>query len=479
MPIIQELVNLEDIFRGLQEPPVFINDLASYTEEDRERVKSLVMTQYSSDMVSMLPRCRCGELKGEFSVAVVCNICGEVVKSNIESDIEPIVWFRQPHDVEKLISPIIWIMLKNRFKRSGFNVIQWLVDTDYRAKVKQPPVINKIVSAGIQRGYNNFVQNFDSIMGFLFSLKDFKVKNGQVDHLKNLIDLNRGMIFSSWIPLPNKVLLITEQTHVGLYVDSTVIDALNPIKMLVGIDKQHFGKSTRSRENRTVKALSALAAYYERFYRVNLSPKTAQFRRHVYGTRMNFCFRAVISSLTGDHRYDSIIIPWGIAVTVFRPHLMNKLINHYGFDQNSALGLLLGHVGIYSEFLDKLLTEIIRGAPGGRYPCLMERNPSLLQGSIQRLGIDGFTKDPTDYTIKMSILIVRSYNADFDGDALAVTIALDNKIADSWYPLSPHFNIFQLSRPHVVSGNVAIPKPNIATMARWIKARKNGNKLTA
>ena len=82
-------------------------------------------------------------------------------------------------------------------------------------------------------------------------------------------------------------------------------------------------------------------------------------------------------------------------------------------------------------------------------------------------------------TIKMSILIVRSYNTDFDGDALAVTIALDNKIADSWYPLSPHFNIFQLSRPRVVSGNVAIPKPNIATMARWIKARKNGNKLTA
>lgn len=48
------------------------------------------------------------------------------------------------------------------------------------------------------------------------------------------------------------------------------------------------------------------------------------------------------------------------------------------------------------------------------------------------------------------------------------SLAIDIKLADEWYPLEPKFNVFLLTKPLEVSGNVAIPKPVISTMAQWL-----------
>jgi hypothetical protein len=293
-----------------------------------------------------------------------------MVKSTIENDIEPTIWFRKPLGVNKLISPIIWTMLKSRFKKSGFNIIQWLTDTTYRPGVKQPTVVNKIAEVGIPRGYNNFVDNFDRIMEYLFSLKDFK-KDG-TDYLQMLLKEHRALVFSDYIPIPNKSLLIIEKTNVGVYVDPIIVKAVDAILMLISIDKNFHDQNPRVKENRTAKAISKLADFFEAFDKTNLAPKSGQFRRHIFGTRTNFAFRAVISSLTGTHRYNSIEVPWGVGLTAFRPHLINKL-QKLGYDNNSAIGLLLGHVEKFHPLLDGLLNELLQEAPSGIY-CILQRN---------------------------------------------------------------------------------------------------------
>lgn len=371
MPVFQNLSDFDKIFSQLAEPPIIINDLVNNSEEDKEAIKDLITTRYSSDMITLLPSCRCGISKGEFSVGVKCNYCNTLVKSSIETDIEPTIWFRKPIGVNKLISPIIWIMLKSRFKKSGFNVIQWLTDTTYRAGVKQPLVVNKIAETGIQRGYNNFVDNFDSIMELLFSLKDFK-REGE-DFLYRLLQENRHLIFSDYIPIPNKSLLIIEKTNVGIYVDPIIVKAVDAIQMLISIDKNFHDQNPRVKENRTVKAISKLADFNESFNKTNLSPKSGQFRRHVYGTRTNFAFRAVISSQTNTHQYNTIEVPWGIGITAFRPHIINKL-QKLGMDNNSAIGLILGHVEKHHPILDNILKELLSEAqPQGLTVCL-QRN---------------------------------------------------------------------------------------------------------
>lgn len=467
MPVYQQLSDLNQVFNQLSEPPIIINDLVDSTEEDKEAIKDMITTRYSGDMITLLPSCRCGITKGEFSVGVVCNYCKTAVKSSIENDIEPTIWFRKPVGVSKLISPIIWSMLKARFKKSGFNIIQWLTDTTYRSGVRQPLVINKIVDAGIQRGYNNFVENFDAIMDFLFSLKDFK-KEGE-DYLRRLLTEKRHAIFSDYIPIPNKSLLIIEKTNVGIYVDPIIVKAMDAILMLISIDRNFHDQNPRVKENRTAKALSKFAEFNEAFNKTNLSPKSGQFRRHIFGSRTNFAFRAVISSQTDSHKYNTIEAPWGVGLTAFRPHLLNKL-HKLGMDNNSAVGLLLGCVEKYHPLLDQLLNELIEEAGEVGLSIILQRNPSLLQGSALRMTIAKFKTDPTDHTIALSILCVKSLNADFDGDAVNVSIALDHFMADKWYPLEPMFNIYQLTKPFEVSNNIAIPKPEISTISAWLNS---------
>lgn len=41
-------------------------------------------------------------------------------------------------------------------------------------------------------------------------------------------------------------------------------------------------------------------------------------------------------------------------------------------------------------------------------------------------------------------------------------------MAKLWQNLAPHNNAFVLNEPNVVSGNIAIPKPVVATMSKWL-----------
>lgn len=357
----------------MKEPPIIVNDLVNSTEEEKDKIRDLVITKYSSDMLSILPACQCGNIKGEYAIGTKCELCNSIVKSVVEEDVEPLLWCRKPAGASKLINPMVWIMLKNRFKKSGFNIIQWLCDTSYRTEVKQPLVVNRIIETGIQRGYNNFVHNFDTIMPILFTMKDFALKRGQVDYLYDLLQINRDSIFCDFLPLPNKALLVIEKTNVGVYIDPIIVGAIDAIEILTSIDSPFSEHSVRVKENRTIKALVKLSEFYEGYIRTGLASRAGQFRRHLYGSRTNFSFRAVITSLTDAHSYEELHAPWGIGVTAFRPHLINKLCNR-GYDLNNAIGFLMGHVEAYNELLDVLLCELIAESPGKKLSCVMQRN---------------------------------------------------------------------------------------------------------
>lgn len=413
MPVYQKLVDFNMLLHQLRETPIIINDLDNTTEENREAINQITITRYSSDMLSILPACQCGKTKGEYSIGVTCNHCKTQVKSQVSEDIEPLVWFRRPKDVEKLINPQILIMLKQRFKKSGFEIIDWLIDPTFRSDKRIPPMIKTIQLAGVNRGYNNFVENFDKIIEVLFSIKCFKPKKGKRDYLYDLIQTNRNHIFSDYIPLPNKALLIIEKTNLGKYVDTVMVGGINAIKMITAIDRRFSEHHPRVRENRTAKALIELCEFYRKFNGKSISGKPGLFRKHVFGTRTHFSFRAVITSLTGNHRHDEIHVSWGIGITVLREHLLSKLLK-MGYALNDAIGLLYGHAQKYNALLDHLFNEIL--TESGGLAVIAQRNPSFLQGSTQRMYITKVKTDVhntiVDNTISFSILSVKQMNAD-------------------------------------------------------------------
>ena len=479
MAIYQELVDFDELFHQLREPPIIINDLPNSTEEERAYIRQLISTRYSSDMLSMVPSCHCGAIKGEYEVGVICDVCKTPVRSQIEEEIEPLVWFRRPQGVAPLINPAIYSMLSSRLTKSGFPILEYLTDSSFRTDKKIPPLLSKVMDLTIegrpiQRGYNYFVEHFDAIIDALFTLREFSVPKGERDYLRELIAWNRDRVFSDYLPLPNKALLVVESNEFGTYVSGTVIKAIDVMEMLTSIDRRYSGHATRLRENRTAKAIARLVEVYEVFNKDNLSPKTGLFRRHIYATRSHFSGRVVISSITEAADYDEIYIPWPVGIVLLREHLINKLLR-LGFSLNQAIGFLFAHTYKHHELLEQLFNELIEESPTKSIPALLHRNPSLLQGSSQQVRITKVKTDLRDLTISFHILAVKAENADFDGDALNLILLLDEKLYELTKTLKPHHNIFEPKRPRKISSNIEIPKPVIATISHWLSYLEGEN----
>ena len=392
MPLFQDLLNLDDMFHESKTKPIIINDLCSKTEDDREYFNNLVKQTFTSDVISVMPRCQCGELKGEYRSGEICDNCGTPVKQSIENDINPTVWFRRPASVEKLINPMAWIMLNQRFIKSKFKVLQWLIDRNYGTGIKRPPVIEQMISLGFPRGYNSFVQNFDMIMDFLFNHEDFQIKRATVgfivgmldfpegtdDPLRELVRTKRSSLFSDYIPILNRSLLVLDLHATGKYLDMTTVDIKDALNTMLSIDQDYYDKTPSVIENRTAKILTMLTDYYETLLAKNITPKEGLTRQHGYGTRSNLAFRAVITSHEAIHDHDEIWVPWCIGLTTFQPLVLNRLMNeklsYGGMSHNEAVGFIYQHIYKFHPLLDEILKDMLANFPGGYIKCLNQRN---------------------------------------------------------------------------------------------------------
>jgi DNA-directed RNA polymerase beta' subunit len=245
------------------------------------------------------------------------------------------------------------------------------------------------------------------------------------------------------------------------------------------------------KEVRTVKGLFALADYYKSFVNKHLSGKFGLMRRHLFGTRMPYTFRVVISSNTGPHVYDEIIPPWSATVGVLEDHLISKLVRRR-FKLNDAIALIHHSIERYHPLIHELINEIISegvynvvdiqdialyGKPleniNGRsatgISATKTRYPSLTKGSTLQVRIPRVKTDPNDHTFDQPILTVVPLNADFDGDQMTVQLALDTMMQRLMIGFAPHRTIYELSTPRTPSGTIAQPKPLVATTGNWLK----------
>lgn len=388
---------------------IFVNDLPNSTEEDRERIKSLMLNQLNSDSISIIPRCGCGFTKNRYALGQQCPACGDVVKSSIDQSVTSLLWFRKPECVNKLVNPVVWAMLSSYFSKNGHNSIQYLTDNIYSVNNRMPGEMIKLSESGFDRDFNYFTQNFETVINRLMDI--FKPKaNRPYNALIDFLDDNRDSIFSDVQPVMLKSFFVTDQTKLGIFMENSVKDAIDAINHVISIDKDFHDRTPRTVINRTARMQARMATFYDGYIGTNFQPKPGHFRRHIYGSRVVFAGRGVISSLTGEHRHDEVGVPWCMAVPMFQHHLMGMLMRH-GFTYNGALGHIYRHVHVYDDLIHKLLQEIFDQFPGGRGPVfILHRNPTLQQGSMQRLY--GFLKtDTRDKTIGMPILIVAAPNA--------------------------------------------------------------------
>jgi hypothetical protein len=412
MGVSIRLTNFNKLFDESTTTPIIVNDLSQATKEEKARINRLISTTYvKTDLFSNEPTCDCGALSGGYSLGVICNNCKEPVKGIFDQQLKSLIWMRSPNGVAPLINPVMWKMLSKKFTKKGYNIIDWFCNTDYQPSAAKPLEIQELINLGAIRGYNNFVTNFDYYIDMLYTLKSFKSKKSEDDDLKILIKNQRDSVFSNFLPLPNKALLVIEDTNTAVYVDPIIVGAIDAIRTISSIDNSVEEYTLRQKENRTIKTIAKLSDFYYEMYKDILSSKTGLFRRHVFGTRNNFSTRAVISSNTKKHEYDELHFAWGHACTMLKIHIVNKLFKR-GFTPNQCTGFIQKHTNLYHPMLDDIFKELIDESPEKGLVGTYIRNPSLARGSVQRMKITKVKTDVTDPTITMSILSVVGFNAD-------------------------------------------------------------------
>jgi len=166
------------------------------------------------------------------------------------------------------------------------------------------------------------------------------------------------------------------------------------------IDNGRRGRPVTGPGNRPLKSLSDM-----------LKGKQGRFRQNLLGKRVDYSGRSVIV-VGPELKFHQCGLPKKMALELFKPFVMKKLVNEdYVHNIKSAKRM----VERGKEEVWDVLEEVIQG-----HPVLLNRAPTL-----HRLGIQAFEPVLVEgKAIKLHPLVCTAYNADFDGDQMAVHLPL-------------------------------------------------------
>ena len=166
------------------------------------------------------------------------------------------------------------------------------------------------------------------------------------------------------------------------------------------IDNGRRGRPVTGPGNRPLKSLSDM-----------LKGKQGRFRQNLLGKRVDYSGRSVIV-VGPDLKIFQCGLPKEMALELFKPFVMKKLVND-GLAHNIKSAKRMVE-RVRNEVWD-VLEEVIK-----EHPVLLNRAPTL-----HRLGIQAFEPKLVEgRALKLHPLVCSAYNADFDGDQMAVHVPL-------------------------------------------------------
>jgi DNA-directed RNA polymerase subunit beta' len=169
------------------------------------------------------------------------------------------------------------------------------------------------------------------------------------------------------------------------------------------IDNGKRGRKSLGSNNRALKSLSDI-----------IEGKHGRFRQNLLGKRVDYSGRSVI--IVGPSlKLNQCGLPHEIALELFQPFIIHQLITN-GLASNMKLAKRLIKTG--EPIIWTILENILK-----RHPVLLNRAPTL-----HRLGIQAF--EPiliAGRAIQLHPLVCGAFNADFDGDQMAIHVPLSRE----------------------------------------------------
>ena len=166
------------------------------------------------------------------------------------------------------------------------------------------------------------------------------------------------------------------------------------------IDNGRRGRAVTGANSRALKSLSDM-----------LKGKQGRFRQNLLGKRVDYSGRSVIV-VGPDLKIYQCGVPKEMAIELFRPFVMKKLVED-GVANN---------IKSAKKMVDKQRTEVWDALEDviKEHPVLLNRAPTL-----HRLGIQAFEPVLVEgRALRLHPLVCTAYNADFDGDQMAIHLPL-------------------------------------------------------
>jgi len=212
-------------------------------------------------------------------------------------------------------------------------------------------------------------------------------------------------------------------------------------------DNSRRKTAIRSGSRRPLKSLSDM-----------LRGKTGRFRQNLLGKRVDYSGRSVI--VVGPQlNLHECGLPKNMALELFKPHMIRELMAR-GYTQTPRSAKLM--VENQEPVVYKVLEYVVMD-----HPILLNRAPTL-----HRLGIQAFQPVLIDgKAIQLHPLVCSAFNADFDGDQMAVHVplSLEAQIEARVLMLSSH-NIL-----HPANGEpIAVPSQDMVLGCYYLTRPKEG-----
>ena len=168
-------------------------------------------------------------------------------------------------------------------------------------------------------------------------------------------------------------------------------------------DNGRRGRSVTGPGNRALKSLSSM-----------LKGKQGRFRQNLLGKRVDYSGRSVIV-VGPDLKMYQCGLPKEMALELFKPHVINGLVSReLANNIKSAKKMIENQDPKVWDVVEDVIKE---------YPVMLNRAPTL-----HRLGIQAFEpKLISGKAIRLHPLVTTAFNADFDGDQMAVHVPLSEE----------------------------------------------------
>ncbi|MBQ3420451.1 MAG: DNA-directed RNA polymerase subunit beta', partial [Romboutsia sp.] len=403
--------------------------------------------------------CHCGKYRRVRYKGVVCDRCGvEVTKAKVRRErmghIElaaPMshIWYfkgipsrmgllldMSPRSLEKILYFASYVVINPG--ETGLNAKQLLTEKEYRTAVEKYGYNSFEVGMGAE-AVKELLKNIDLERESKELRADLKDSTGQkrvrtirrlevVEAFKKSGNKPEWMILDA-IPVIPPDLRPMVQLDGGRFATSDlndlyrrVINRNNRLKRLLElgapdiivrnekrmlqeavdalIDNGRRGRPVTGPGNRPLKSLSDM-----------LKGKQGRFRQNLLGKRVDYSGRSVIV-VGPELKFYQCGLPKKMALELFKPFVMDKLVKEgYAHNIKSAKSIV---EKVKPEVWD-VLEDVIKS-----HPVLLNRAPTL-----HRLGIQAFEPILVEgKAIKLHPLVCTAYNADFDGDQMAVHVPL-------------------------------------------------------